>query len=93
MSIPNCVPEFYRSRIEDKEHKEEQRFCRLAHYAENRKKREEAYAEGFPVIPYGGYDFDCFDCPTKDDDTQCSEEDDFCYIICKNKDCPKHKER
>lgn len=88
--IPNCVPEYYRSMIEDKEYEDELEYERTERYRSNKAKIEKAKADGFPVLSLA---FDegcekCWDCATKDSDTMTSSDDDIELIICLNPQCP-----
>ena len=53
-AIPDCVPEFYRSRQEDAEHKYELLTCCQERCRANRQKLDEAAAAGLPILSYGG---------------------------------------
>ena len=88
--IPNCVPEYFREQFEKEEREAQLESEREEHYEANRKKREEAYKAGCPILDYGGYDA-CLHCEHADHDTQTSFEDDFDSVICHNPDCPEHR--
>lgn len=88
--IPDCVPEYFREKIEKEQHEAELYWERQEYYDENKKNMEEAYEAGLPVLPYCGYDA-CITCNDADHDTQTYMEDDICYVICHNPDCPEHQ--
>ncbi len=86
--IPNCVPEYFREKIEREEHEAMLFWERQKHYNANQKKMNEAYDAGLPVLRYGGYDA-CISCKDADFDTQTAEYDDIGYVICHNPNCPE----
>lgn len=88
-AIPDCVPEFYRSRQEDAEHKYELLTCCQERCRANRQKLDEAAAAGLPILSYGGYEA-CWECPDADRDTMTGDDDDMCRVICHNPACPHH---
>lgn len=87
--MPDCVPEFYRSRQEAADHEYERQARAQEHYAENREKIRAAVASGLPVLQYGGYG-PCRECAQADHDTMTDAEDDMCGVICLNPSCPLH---
>lgn len=89
-SIPNCVPEHYRSLQADEDHQAELRMERQERYRANREKIRAAIEAGLPVLDYGGYR-QCWDCGDADSDTMRDDEDDFECVICHNPACPLHK--
>ena len=88
--MPDCVPEYYRSRQEDADHRYELQTRRQELYRANRRKLGAAIASGLPVLDYGGYDA-CRDCPDADHDTMTDSDDDMCRVICRNPECPRHR--
>lgn len=88
--MPGCVPELYRSRQEDADHKYELLVRRQESYRANRQKLDAAIASGLPVLDYGGYG-PCWDCPDADHDIMTSDDDDMCRVICRNPACPHHR--
>lgn len=88
--MPDCVPEFYRSRQEDADHKyESQTWCQ-AHYLANRQKIAAAIASGLPVLDFGGHSA-CQDCLDADHDTMTNGDDDLDRVICRDPACPLHR--
>lgn len=90
--MPGCVPEFYRSRQEDADHKYELRMQCQAYYLANRQKIDAAIAAGMPVLNFGGHDA-CWTCRDADHDTMTAGDDDICRVICRNPACPRHRRR
>lgn len=88
--MPDCVPELYRSRREDEEHRFDLKMQRQDHYFANRQKIDAAVASGLPILNFGGYD-SCQDCLDADHDTTTNENDDTCCVICRNPACPQHR--
>ena len=89
MQIPNCVPEYYRE-LEEREQHEYEKACKRAEYYEESKRRLKwAHRLGQPVLLYGGF-YKCHSCKKKFD-VQTNEEDDFCALICYDKECELHK--
>ena len=88
--MPNCVPEFYRSREEAASHEFERQMQHQAHYLANREKINAAVKSGLPILDYGGYG-PCWSCRTADHDTMTGADDDFNRVICLNPTCPQHK--
>ena len=88
-SIPNCVPEFYRERQEERDRQFDQAMQRRERYQANRRKLDAAVEAGLPILSFGGYDA-CRECPRADDDTQTDDEDDICCVICHSPTCPEH---
>lgn len=86
--MPDCVPEYYRSKQEDADHEREVSFQARECFRANREKLEAARAAGLPVLPFGGYDA-CQSCPNADHDTMTSEDDDTDCVLCKNPACPR----
>lgn len=91
-SIPGCVPEFYRSRQEEQERREDWLMQEQERYLANREKIQAAVESGMPVLDYGGYD-QCGDCPHADHDTRTSDDDDFDCVICRNPACLCHRDQ
>ncbi|WP_304973826.1 hypothetical protein [uncultured Alistipes sp.] len=91
-SLPNCVPEYYRSKQEDADHEREISFQARERFRANREKLEAARAAGLPVLDFGGYDA-CQSCPNADHDTMTSEDDDFDHVLCRNPACPRLKRK
>ena len=90
VGLPNCVPEYFREQFEREEHEAELRWERTEHYNTNRQKIKNASEAGLPVLLYGGYN-GCQCCRDADHDTQTSDDDDICCVICHNPDCPEHR--
>lgn len=90
MSIPNCVPEYYRSREEAADRRYELQEQQREHYKANQDKIEAAREAGLPLLDFGGYEA-CWSCKTADHDTQTGEDDDVCCVICHNPSCPQHR--
>ena len=90
VSIPNCVPEWFREQFERDEREAELEHVREMGYEANRKKLKEAREAGCPILDFGGYEA-CLHCKDADHDTQTSFEDDFDSVICRNPDCPEHR--
>ena len=90
--LPDCVPEFFRSRQEEQESREDQLMRDRERYLANREKLQAAIVSGLPVLDYGGYD-QCSDCPHADHDTQTDAEDDFDTVICHNPACRCHRDQ
>ncbi len=90
ISIPDCVPEYFREQSEREGREAQLNFERLEHDKANQKKIKKAYEDGLPVLDYGGYDA-CLHCENADHDTQTGFEDDICCVICHHPDCEEHK--
>lgn len=90
ISIPNCVPEWFRERFERDEREAELEYERQKGYEANRKKLKEAREAGCLILDFGGYDA-CQYCSYADHDTQTDFEDDFDSVICYDPDCPEHE--
>ncbi len=88
--IPDCVPEMFREQFERDAREAELEHNRNEHYKANRKKREEAREQGYPILDFGGYDA-CRHCSYADYDTQISFDDDFDSLICLDPDCSEHQ--
>ena len=88
--MPDCVPEFYRSKLEEQERCEDRQLREQDRYLANRMIIEAAIAAGLPVLNYGGFP-QCQTCPHADHDTQTDAEDDFDRVICYNPACQCHK--
>lgn len=86
--MPDCVPEFYRSKLEER--REDKLMQEQNRYQANRVIIEAAIAAGLPVLNFGGFP-QCRDCPHADHDTQTDAEDDFDRVICYNPACPCHQ--
>ena len=89
MNIPNCVPEYYRQQEEREEHEYEQMLKRNAYYEESKFRLKWAKRRGQPILDFGGYD-ECYKCKKKFN-VQIDAENDFCTIICYDKNCVCHK--
>lgn len=89
MQIPNCVPEYYREQEEREQHEYEKACRRAEYYAESKRRLKWAQVYGDPILDFGGYN-ECWSCKKKFD-VQTSVEDDFCRVICYNRDCECHK--
>ena len=90
ISIPNCVPEYYREQQEKLDREYELMERRQEHYQANRQKLDAAARSGLPILDYGGY-APCRKCPDADRDTMRDDDDDICLVICHNPSCPEHK--
>lgn len=90
--MPDCVPEFYRSKLEEQERREDRQLREQGRYLANRKIIEAAITSGFPVLNFGGF-AQCQDCPCADHDTMTSEDDDFDRVICYNPACRCHRKQ
>lgn len=88
--MPDCVPEYYRSRREDEDHRYELLMQAQAHYLANREKINAAVASRLPILSYGGYG-PCWDCQAADHDTMTGADDDFERVICPDPACPQHR--
>ena len=60
-SIPNCVPEYNRSRFEDEAHEAEKEWERLTWYEKNKAYRRQKYIEGCNELQF--YPPECEKCP------------------------------
>ena len=91
MSIPNCVPEFFRSEQEklDREYEKQHKFDDF--YEECKRRIAEAHEKGYILIPYGGYGVCGDNCKKHSDEMMTSPQDDMCTIICYDKNCKYHK--
>ena len=89
MNIPDCVPEYYRQQEEREEYEYERMLKRNAYYEKSKRRLDQAKRCGQPVLGFGGYDA-CYNCKKKFD-VQVDAEDDFCTIICYDKNCVYHK--
>ncbi|MDE7354458.1 MAG: hypothetical protein K2O06_15615 [Acetatifactor sp.] len=90
VSIPDCVPEWFRAQFERDEREAELEWERREHYKKNQEKIKEACEKGCPILDYGGYDA-CLHCSDADHDTQTGFEDDFDSVICHHPECPEHE--
>lgn len=90
LSLPNCVPEYFREQEEKYERECELHLQRLEHYKANKKKIEFAFATGLPILQYDGYEA-CQNCKDADFDTQTIENDDMGEVICHNPNCHEHR--
>lgn len=89
MQIPNCVPEYYRE-LEEREEREYEKAHKFdAYYEESRRRLKWAKRLGYPILHYGGY-VECLNCKKKFD-VQIDAEDDFCDLVCYDKNCECHK--
>lgn len=88
--MPGCVPEYYRSRQDDQDHRYERQMQRRAHYLANQAKLDAAAASGLPVLPLRGPG-PCWDCQTADHDTMTADDDDIDRVICQDPACPQHQ--
>ena len=89
MSIPNCVPEYYRELQERAEHEYEIECKRAEYYEESKRRLDEAHQLNYPVLLYCGH-YECHNC-TKKFDLQLDDEDDMCALVCYDKSCECHK--
>lgn len=85
-SIPDCVPEFYRSRQEAADHGYECEMQKRTHFLANREKISAAIAAGLPVLTLNGCG-PCWECGTADHDTRTDDDDDFDRVVCLNPAC------
>ena len=89
-SIPNCVPEYNRSRFEDEAHEAEKEWERLTWYEKNKAYRRQKYIEGCNELRF--YTSVCVDCPHGEEAMPDSEMDDIPTMICSNwKNCPVYR--
>lgn len=88
--MPDCVPEYYRSRQDDADHRNELQIQRQAHYLANRQKLDAAIVSGLPVLTLTDH-CPCWDCRTADHDTMTADGDDFDRVICRDPACPHHR--
>lgn len=90
MSIPNCVPEFYRSEQEkfDREYEKQHRLDDF--YEECKARIEEAHEKGYILIPFGGYSVCRDNCKKHSGEMMTNPQDDMCTIICYDKNCKFH---
>ena len=88
-TVPNCVPELYRSQFEDADDEFDREMREQERYLENRRKLAAAHESGLPVLNYGGYGACCI-CPHADHDAQVDAEDDFDTVICHDPACIQH---
>ena len=89
MQIPNCVPEYYRELQEREEHEYEKACKQYEYYVESKRRLDEAHRLGHKVMLYGGF-YKCHKCEKKFD-LQLDAEDDFCALVCYDKNCECHK--
>ena len=91
MSIPNCVPEFFRSEQErfDREYEMQHKLDNF--YEECQQRIEEAYEKGYVIIPFCGYGVCGDNCKKHSGIMTTNPQDDMCRIICYDKDCKYHK--
>ena len=80
--MPDCVPEYYRSKQEETDRRYELQTKQQELYQANRQKIDTAIMSGLHVLPFGGFDA-CWYCPDAGDDT--------CRVICRNPACPQHQ--
>ena len=66
--MPDCVPEYYRSKQEETDRRYELQTKQQELYQANRQKIDAAITSGLHVLPFGGYDA-CWYCPDADHDT------------------------
>lgn len=88
--MPDCVPEYYRSRQDGADHRDELQMRRQTHYLANRQKLDAAVAAGLPVLTLTDY-CQCWDCRTAGHDTMTGDDDDFDRVICRDPACPHHR--
>ena len=88
--MPDCVPEYYRSKQEETDRRYELQTKQQKLYQANRQKIDAAITSGRHVLPSGGYAA-CWDCPDADHDTMTDAGDDTCRVICRNPACPQHQ--
>lgn len=85
--IPNCVPEYFRSRFEDEAHEYELEMERNEWYEKNRMYRRQKMIEGCNELDF--YPDECGKCPCGEEASPDSEYDDIPVMICSNwKSCP-----
>lgn len=89
-SIPNCVPEYYRSLQDDYDHEAEMEMERMTWYEKNKAYRRQKYIEGCNELRF--YTSVCVDCPHGEEAMPESEMDDMPTMICSNwKNCPVYR--
>ena len=89
--IPNCVPEYYRSMLEDEAHEAELEMERLNWYEKNKAYREQKRKKGCAEIDC--YPDECRGCKYGEEANPDSEYDDMPTMICSNwKVCPVFKQ-
>ena len=87
MTIPNCVPEYYRSLQDDYDHECELEMERQSWYDKNKEYRKQKYIEGCNEISC--YPDECNGCIFGEEAMPDSEYDDMPTIICSYwKRCP-----
>ena len=79
MSIPNCVPEYYRSLQDDYDHECELEMERQEWYNKNKEYRKQKYIEGCNEIMSSD---ECNGCIFGEEAMPDSEDDDMPTIIC-----------
>lgn len=90
-SLPDCVPEYYRSRREEQDRQYEREMQAQAHYIANRAKIAAAIESGLPVLTLNGH-CPCWECRMADHDTMTAADDDFDRVICLDPGC-QHQRR
>ena len=88
-SIPNCVPEYYRSLQEEQDCQYD---LAMQRYKANQRKLDAAAEAGLPILRFGGYNR-CWECLHADHDTVTNDDDDICRVICHNPACRCHQAR
>lgn len=90
MNIPNCVPEYYRSKFEDEAHEAELEMQRLDWYEQNKAYRAKRENEGCREIAF--YPDECEHCALGEVAMPTWEGDDWPVKICSGwESCPVYK--
>lgn len=89
MSMPNCVPEFYREQEEREERKYELRHKREIGYQADCEILSKAEELHLPVLYFCGY-YKCNDCMNRSKELITDEDDDLCRFVCYNPYCDEH---
>lgn len=79
--IIDCVPEYYRTWQEERNHLYDLAMQRWTRYLANKEKLDAAARSKLPVLSFGGYG-PRWECLNADHDTMTENEDDICLIIC-----------
>lgn len=86
-SIPNCVPEYYRSQWDDECHEAEIELERQNWYEKNKAYQDKRYKEGCWLISC--YPDECGKCKHCEEAMPTAEWDDMPTVICSNwRNCP-----
>ena len=80
--IPNCVPEYYRSKWEDECHEAEKELERQTWYEKNKEYQDKRYREGCWLISF--YPDECEKCEHGEEGMPTAEWDDIPTKICSN---------